>query len=221
MGLIVALAPESRWGLGWHRNAAIRAERNSDRLTAALHWEAIAETADPTKPVDAVFVENAARFRLRQHDYVGARSLLSAAAPALAKAKIYRDVGVLLAQHEPRDDRAALQAWDQALELNPRYADVLDLMATTILTGDSTVYAPETARGLAWRAVTCDKMQTPEYLHTLAWAYHECGPSDSALFWMRCAVAHKSSQQTAYESELAQWEAGSARKSRKGRKSGP
>jgi membrane associated rhomboid family serine protease len=189
LGLIVALAPESRWSLGWHRSAAVRAERVGDLETAAQHWTVIEMLGDARSQVDAVFIENAARFRLRRHDYVGARDVLASVAPTLDDAKTYRDTGFLMAQYEPFDDRRALSNWRKAMALDPSNPEVLDAIAMAIVSSeDATVGRPQEARWLAQRAVDLDGRRTPEFLRTLAWAHYHCGDIDESVSWMRRAI---------------------------------
>jgi tetratricopeptide (TPR) repeat protein len=203
--LVVGQVPVARWGLDWHRGAAIRAERRGDLAAAAAHWTAIEQTADPLDGVDAVFIENAARFRLRRHDYIGARNLLISVAPALYDAKIFRDVGFLLAQREPTDQRLALRYWRKAAWCDPTMPDVLNAIAWSMVAADSdsTAGPPGQARELAMRAVALDNRHTPEFMATLAWAEYRCGNTSSAIGWMRRAIASNPRDRASFLADLA------------------
>jgi membrane associated rhomboid family serine protease len=205
LALLVVFAPDPRWSLGWHRNAAIRAESAGDLKSAARHWAAIETMANPTHQVDAVFIENAAHFRLRRHDFVGARTLLGAIAPTLQSPKTYLELGVLMARYAPRNETSAFANWNLALQLDPCLPQVLDVMASTILSGNPTRRASAEARALAWCAVENGGMESPDLLHTLACAYHDCKQSKKAEAWMRRAIQLDPAQGASYTAELADW----------------
>lgn len=207
LGLIAALAPDPRWILGWNLNVAKRLERAEGYLAARPYWEAIEEVADPRRHLDAVFIEKAARFRVRGDDFIGARELLNSVAPTLREAEVYRDIGFLLAYYEPTDEHAALRIWRKAAELNPDMPEVLDAIAKTIVSSDdSTIGRPEEARELASRAVALDRMRRPKFLRTLAWAHYLCGDTDRAIVWMRLAVHRSPEHGETYASDLAVFE---------------
>lgn len=212
LALIAALAPDPRWGLGWTRNAAKRAENAHDLKAATREWGKIEANADARRPVDAVFIENAARFKLRRHKPIEARVLLCSVAPTLNTAKLYRDAGFLLSQEEPTDERAAFGCWRKAVELDPNLSEVCDAMARAIACDDSTLGSPEEALALARRAVALDGMQSPYFLRTLAWTHHRCGDVDKSVLWMRRAIRRNPQERELFESELATFEHEQARR---------
>jgi len=205
VGLILGQARVTRWNLGWHRGAADRAERRGDFAAADARWTIVEKAADPSRGVDAAFIGQAARFRLRRNDYVGARDLLMWVAPTLDQAQIYRDVGFLLADHEPADRRTALHYWRAAASMDSSRAEVLNAIAWSIVSADSdsTIGGPEEALRLARRAVALDRRQIPEFMATLAWAEYGCGNTSSAIGWMRRAIARNPSNLAAFEADLA------------------
>ena len=207
LGLVVAIAPDPRWSMSWHRNAAIRAMARHDFTTAARNWAVVEATGDPRCQRDAKYLENAARFKLRVHDPIGARQLLAAVAPTLDEAKIYRDVGFLFAQNDPIDERAAVRNWRRAVALDSSTPEVFDALAMAIVASEDSTYGrPEDALALAQRAVAQDRRRAPEFLRTLAWAYYRCGHTDEAVIWMRRSIAMKPKAIEVYRTELAGFE---------------
>jgi membrane associated rhomboid family serine protease len=205
VGLILGQARLTRWNLGWRRGAAIRAERRGDFVAAKELWATVEKAADPNSGVDAVFIENAAKFRVRTHDFVGARDLLITVAPTLDQANVFRDVGFLLAQHAPTDQHLALRYLRKAASLDSNRADVLNAIAWSIVSSDSelAIGQKEEALRLARRAVALDRRQIPEFMATLAWAEFGYGNTTSAIGWMRRAIARNPSNRAAFEADLA------------------
>lgn len=208
LGLILGQAPLARWNLDWHRGAAMRAERHGDLAGASADWMAIENTADSRDCLEAVFIENAARYRLRRHDYIGARRLLIAVAPTLQDAKVFRDAGFLLAQHEPKDPILAQRFLRRAAWSDPNMPDVLNAVAWSIVAADTDSTAGEFTQALemAKRAVAIDKARTPEFMATLAWAEYRCGETSSAVYWMQRAIARNPSDRAAFVADLETFE---------------
>jgi rhomboid protease GluP len=207
VGLAVAVGPDPAWITGWNRNAAIRAMQRHDYTAAARNWKVVEALGDPSHERDARYLENAARFKLRMHDPLGARQLLAEVAPTLDDAKIYRDLGFLFAQNDPTDERAAVKNWRRSVALDSSKPEVFDALAMAMVTSDdSTEGRPEDALTLAKRAVAMDRRRTPEFLRTLAWAHYRCGHTEEAINWMRRSIAMKPKAIDVYKSELAGFE---------------
>jgi membrane associated rhomboid family serine protease len=206
-GLVVAVAPDPVWIMGWNRNATIRAMHRHDYAAEAKSWAVIEALGDPGHMRDAMYLANAARFKLRMHDPLGARQLLAEVAPTLDDAKVYRDLGFLLVENDPTDVRAAVRNWKRAVALNSSMPEVFDALAMAIVAvHDSTEGRPEDALTLAKRAVAMDGGHTPEFLRTLAWAHYRCGHTDEAVIWMRRSIAMRPKAIDVYASELAEFE---------------
>jgi rhomboid protease GluP len=206
-GLVIAVAPDPTWSMSWNRNAAKRAMHRRDYTAAARNWAVIEALADPRRERDAMYLDNAARFKLRMHDPRGARQLLAEVAPTLDQARVYRDVGFLFAQNEPIDERVAVHNWRRAAVLDSSMPEVFDALAMAIVASDDSTYGrPEDALVLARRAVAMDRRRTPEFLRTLAWAHYRCGQADKAVIWMRLSIAMRPKALALYRSELAGFE---------------
>lgn len=206
LGLVAALALDHRWSMGWNRNVANRVESTEGWLAAQPYWNRIEEVAGGGRQVDAFFLERTARFRLRGHDFVGARRLLRSVASKLDEAEVYQATAYLLVQYEPRDERTALRYWRRASLLSPDDPDILDSIAWAIVSSEDSLGRPEEARALANRAVALDRMRTPEFFRTLAWAHHECGDTDRAIVWMRRAIQKGSAYGELFATELEELE---------------
>jgi hypothetical protein len=75
-----------------------------------------------------------------------------------------------------------------------------------VASDDSTLGRPEEARELASRAVALDRMRTPEFMRTLAWAHYCCGDVGRGIAWMRRAIMKSPEKAESLASELAVFE---------------
>ena len=209
MALIAALAPDPRWGFGWHRAGAIRAEAGADFSGASRHWEWIEDYANTGFSTDPELITRAARFRFRRGDYAGARRLMSSVVTLLERPNDIRDAGLVVALCEPRDERTALRRWRYALHYHEQSSSVLDAMAQTILySEDSSLCRPAEAREFAERAVKEDGEHTASYIYTLACTEYGCGDVAKAVDWVRRANTLDSTLRKGYasEEEELEWE---------------
>lgn len=206
LGLTAAFALNPRWSLDWHSRCARHSELAGDFSDAASHWEAVERLGDPSSRLDAIKLDAAARYWNRRSEPARARHLMSAVASTLGPLE-YVDLGLFQACREPREERAALDSWAEALKLDPCQPEVLDYMAEVYLSPrDTTLYLPEKARELAWSAVRLDGIRTPAYIRTLAAAQLQCGNTREAIRWLRKAIALKPKDSATYCDELAQIE---------------
>lgn len=192
--------------MGWNRNVANHLESTEGWLAAQPYWNRIEEIASAGRHVDAFFLDRAAQFRLRGHDFIGARRLLRSVASKLDEAEVYQATAYLLEQYEPRDERTALRYWRRASLLSPDNPEILDSIAWAIVSSEDSLGRFEEARELASRAVALDRMRRPEFFRTLAWAHHECGDTHRAIVWMRRAIQKGSTYGELFASELAELE---------------
>jgi tetratricopeptide (TPR) repeat protein len=202
IGLLVAIGMDPQWAVRWKRSRAIWSSPPDKPDASECLWEELEEIADPTRPVEAIPLADAAEYRIEHDQIRRARALYDGVAGTLGSEARAR-IGVLQAWSEPCDDSAAVRSFIGALVPNSYSPQTMRWFADLLIwTEDERYLRPEDALRWARFAVIADGDRSPENQQTLAWAYFACGERRKAVRALRRAIELAPGNAAEFESDL-------------------
>lgn len=200
--LMIAVGMDPQWAVSWQRNQAMWSSPPGKPDAAECHWEQVEQMADPTRPVEASLVADAAEYRIDHDQIRRARGLYESIGETMGSEARTR-IATLQAWYEPYDDSAAVAGFIRSIVESKHSAETMSCFADLLLwTEDESFFRPEEAVRWARYAVIADRDRHGVYQQTLAWAYFACGERKKAVRALRRAIELSPGAAGDYQADL-------------------
>ena len=195
---------DTRWMPNWFAMRARTAQALDDSTAAFAQWQRVVALADPSRPVEAWLISDAADFDFNSGNVARARTLYQRIAPSLNDTHVYTWLGRMHARVTPRNEYVAEVYFLEALKVNPDSPEALNALALLYLSSkDSTLFMPDSALVLTRKAILLDEVRSAAFVRTCAFAHFYCDEDASAVELMRLAIRLGPEDRERYEADLA------------------